>query len=112
MPESRVNYYYKKAKAAIKHKECNMCGLIKPLSDFSFDGRMLRPSCKACNASNYVTCGGCHNKRPEKEMKIYSVRDGQVRDGEEIGGYYCNQTCKNRADGVKRDVNGFIREWL
>ena len=111
MPEQFTSQF-EKAAPAVKTKECSMCHLFKPLKDYSWDGRKLRPNCNVCNGNRHVTCGGCHTKKPEREMKIYSVRDGQVREGEEIGRYYCNQPCKNIADGVKRDVNGFIRAWL
>ena len=83
MPEQFTSQF-EKAAPAVKTKECSMCGLFKPLKDYSSDGRKLRPNCRACNANRNVTCGGCHIERPEKEMKIYSVRDG------EIGRYYCD----------------------
>ncbi len=102
MPEQFTSQF-EKAASATKDKECSMCGLFKPPKDYSFDGRKLRPNCKNCNANRQVTCGGCHTKRAEKDMKIYSVPEDR---------YYCNQPCKDKADGVKRDRQGFIRDWL
>ncbi len=101
MPEQFTSQF-EKATPATKDKECSICHLFKPPKDYSYDGRKLRPNCKTCNANRHVTCGGCHTKRLEKEMKIYSVRCGQVRDGKEIGKYYCNQPCKDIDDGVVR----------
>lgn len=111
MPE-QYTAKFEKATPVVKTKECSMCERPLSLSEYSFDGRKLRPSCNLCNGNRHVTCGGCHTKRLEREMKIYSVRCGQIRDGEEIGRYYCNQPCKDKADGVKRDRQGFIRAWL
>ena len=99
MPEQFTSRF-EKAAPAVKTKECSMCGLFRPLKDYSFDGRKLRPNCKVCNANRHVTCGGCHTKRAEKDMRIYSVSEDR---------YYCNQPCKDKHDDVKRDVNGFIR---
>ena len=92
---------FEKAAPAAKTKECSMCGLFKPLSDYSFDRKKLRPNCKLCNANRHVTCGGCHIKRPEADMKIYSVPENK---------YYCNQPCKDKHDGVKHDQEGYIVE--
>ncbi len=108
MPEQFTSQFDKPARSPKGRlpKECSMCGLFKPLKDYSFDGRKLRPNCKLCNANRNVTCGGCHIERPEKDMKIYSVREG------DIGKYYCDQPCKDIDDGVIRWGNGFIRAWL
>ncbi len=100
----RVKAYFDKRRASVKTKECNMCGLFKPLSDYSFDGRKLRPNCKVCNANRYVTCHcGCGRKLLESNMDIYDCA---------TNAYFYSQPHKDKKDGVKRDVNGFIREWL
>ena len=98
-----ITSQFEKAAPAVKTKDCSMCGLFKPLSDYSYDGRKLRPNCKNCNANRQVTCGGCHIKKLEKKMKIYSVPEDR---------YYCDQPCKDIDDGVVRWGNGFIRAWL
>ena len=104
MPEQFTSQF-EKAAPATKAKECSMCGLFKPPKDYSFDGRKLRPNCKNCNANRQVTCGGCHTKRAEKDMKIYTVRvenDIERPLGEKLGKYYCDQPCKDIDDGVVR----------
>jgi len=46
-----------------------------------------------------VECGGCRKKKPEKIMMIYDVSTDK---------YFCNQQCKDKKDGIKRDKNGFV----
>lgn len=46
-----------------------------------------------------VTCAGCGQKKPEYKMDIYDVHTDR---------YFCNQRCKNKKDGIKRDKHGFI----
>ncbi len=87
-----------------KTKECNMCGLFKPLSNYSWDGRKLRSNCKACNANRHVTCGcGCGRKLLESNMDIYDCATDK---------YFYSQPHKDKRDGVVRGDNGFIRTWL
>lgn len=91
-----------------------MCGRFLPLSDFPKDGNKYRPNCKLCHSNKYVVCGGCKKKRPEAEMMIYTLMVFSATNPKPTDKYYCNQTCKNIADGVLRDRDGegFIREWL
>ena len=99
-----ITAHFEKAAPAVKTKECSMCGLFKPLKDYSFDGRKLRPNCKLCNANRHVTCHcGCGTKLLEAKMMIYDVATNF---------YFLNQPHKDKWDGVKRDRSGFIQEWL
>ena len=114
-PDQITAEFPKRQAPAVKTKECNVCGRFLPLSDFPKDGDKYRPNCKVCHGNKYVVCGGCKEKRPETDMKIYTVRverDIELPLGKKKGKYHCSQTCKNIADGVLRDVNGFIRVWL
>ncbi|KKK86329.1 hypothetical protein LCGC14_2764340 [marine sediment metagenome] len=46
-----------------------------------------------------VTCGSCGRKKPEPDMGIYDVFTDT---------YFCNQGCKNKKDGIKRDKDGCV----
>ena len=49
----------------------------------------------------YATCGGCHKRKSEKKLGIYDVATDT---------YFCNQRCKDKCDGVKRDKDGYVIE--
>ena len=89
------SYFTKKIQAAVKTKTCILCELGKSLSEFSPGNKR----CKVCQANFYVVCGGCKTKRHEGEMKIYDVA---------IDKYFCNEPCRNRYYGIKRNRNGEI----
>lgn len=72
-----------------KLKTCSICERDKPITDYYPHQSM----CKVCSANKLVNCGGCHTRRLEKEMEIYSVPADR---------YYCNQQCKDRTDGIER----------
>ena len=87
-----------------KTKTCTRCGLTKSLERFSKG----RGDCKDCGAANYVFCGcGCGIRLKERDMAIYSVRQ-DLKGYPNKGTYYVSQRHKDKADGVKRDRNGFV----
>lgn len=90
------SYFTKKIRAAVKTKTCVQCELDKPLDEFSPGTKR----CKVCQANFYVKCGGCKTKKHEGEMKIYDVA---------IDRYLCNEPCRNRYYGIKRDWNGYVK---
>jgi len=85
----------RRIRAAAKTKTCAKCGLNKPLSEFSAKNKR----CKVCQANYYVTCGGCKIKKLEDKMKIYDKYPDR---------YFCNERCRNRFYGIKRDLAGYI----
>lgn len=93
----------KKIRAAVKTKTCVQCELDKPLDEFSPDNKR----CKICQANFYVTCNGCKKKRREPDMKIYDVALDRIKGSKR--GYFCNEPCRNRYYGIKRDKYGYVK---